>query len=324
MGEGKRGLIKPGDGSANVGLRKTSEKIIMRKVFLLLVGVCLAGLTGCAHVGYLPNDVGCVKKYNFSEDWISTRVAEWAEALQRFKGKPGINYLEIGVFEGRSLIWMLDNILTHPTARAACIDIFPGDTKKVLSDNLAVSGFTNKVKVITGKSQIELKLLPHNSFDFIYIDGSHVAADVLVDAVLSWQLLKNDGLIIFDDYLYKAAVFPLELRPQAAIDAFITAYRNNLEIVHHGYQVILRKKSEDISLLSLGQYVYYWKKKELCLAGTNRPIKLSDSEIKLIERLFMARKFGETKFILSQEILENPDFVNLMKRLKLDLGEDAG
>ncbi|MEI6631273.1 MAG: class I SAM-dependent methyltransferase, partial [bacterium] len=207
-------------------------------------------------------DAADQKKYNFSQDWTSDRVEIWRGPLQRFRGKPGIQYLEIGAFEGRATIWMLENVFTHPTARVTCIDIFPHDTRKILLSNLAISGFTNKAKVITGKSQIALKTLAPDSFDVIYIDGPHVARDVLVDAVLSWQLLKKDGLLIFDDYLYDAGTFPDELRAQVAIDAFITAYRNNLEVVVRNDLVIVRKKSDTVWFVVLDKYWYNWWDKE--------------------------------------------------------------
>ena len=38
------------------------------------------------------------------------------------------------------------------------------------------------------------------AFDFIYIDGSHMRVDVLLDAVLAWQLLKPGGIMALDDY----------------------------------------------------------------------------------------------------------------------------
>lgn len=37
-------------------------------------------------------------------------------------------------------------------------------------------------------------------FDLVYIDGSHMRVDVLVDAVLAWPLLQPGGLMVFDDY----------------------------------------------------------------------------------------------------------------------------
>jgi hypothetical protein len=39
-------------------------------------------------------------------------------------------------------------------------------------------------------------------FDLIDVDGSHLAADVLQDAVLSFHLLRSAGLPIFDDCLW--------------------------------------------------------------------------------------------------------------------------
>jgi hypothetical protein len=51
--------------------------------------------------------------YNFSEDWFTENIPVWLKVLSPFKGKPNLNYLEIGVFEGRSVIWMLENIQTY-------------------------------------------------------------------------------------------------------------------------------------------------------------------------------------------------------------------
>ena len=39
------------------------------------------------------------------------------------------------------------------------------------------------------------------SFDFIYIDPSHQAPDILTDAVLAFKLLRLSGVMVFDDYL---------------------------------------------------------------------------------------------------------------------------
>jgi len=62
------------------------------------------------------------KDYTFSQDWFTYNIPIWEKALADYKDKPGINYLEIGVFEGMSVLWMLENILTHPTAKVTGID----------------------------------------------------------------------------------------------------------------------------------------------------------------------------------------------------------
>ena len=183
---------------------------------------------------------GFLKPYRFSVDWFSSRIQNWKRILAEFQGKPDVHYLEIGVFEGRSFIWMLENILTHPSARATGIDIFPDDLEARFHSNLELTGAADKVSVLKGRSQIVLRGLPLDSFDLIYVDGSHIAKDTLTDAVLSWQLLKPGGILIFDDYLWRPNESS-DTTPHIAIDAFMTAFRDEFEVVLYGYQVALRK-----------------------------------------------------------------------------------
>src|SRR5579872_599214 len=58
----------------------------------------------------------------FSCDFLSPNLPVWEKFLAPLRGKPGIRYLEIGVLEGRSLFWMLENIFTDPTSHATAID----------------------------------------------------------------------------------------------------------------------------------------------------------------------------------------------------------
>lgn len=40
-------------------------------------------------------------------------------------------------------------------------------------------------------------------YDIVYIDGAHDTLNVLSDALLGWGLLREGGLMIFDDYDWK-------------------------------------------------------------------------------------------------------------------------
>ena len=188
----------------------------------------------------LPGATPYSKDYDFSEDWFTFHIAVWNNALASFKGKPNIHYLEIGLYEGRSAIWMLENILTHPSARLTGIDIFSGAVKERFLANVERSGATDKVTTIIGYSQVELRKLSLGSFDVIYIDGSHRADDVLEDAVLSWRLLKEGGVLIFDDYRWNLH-WPPEERPKIALNAFRKFYGRHFEVIHDDYQLIMRK-----------------------------------------------------------------------------------
>jgi hypothetical protein len=184
------------------------------------------------------------KDYVFSDDWFTRKLPIFRKALEPYKGKPGLSYLEVGAYEGRSLLWMLENILTDPGATATAIDPLEGDVERVYTANLRKSGQQRKVRTIVGYSQVELRRLSVDSYDIVYIDGSHTSEDVLEDAVLGWRLVKPGGLLMFDDYEWPGGDPPLPLRerPRPALDVFYAFYGSRLEIVHSDYELIFRRK----------------------------------------------------------------------------------
>jgi predicted O-methyltransferase YrrM len=196
----------------------------------------------------VSDEVAYKYKYQFTSDWFTHNIPVWEKVLAPFRNKPEVRYLEIGLYEGRSVIWVLENILTHPTSRATGIDVFQGSYKDRYFTNIERSGASDRLRTITAYSQVALREMPLESFDIIYIDGSHAKEDVLEDAVLSWRLLKVGGLLIFDDYHWAGFAAsgtsdrPADF-PKTAIDAFAQCFHDHVEVVHNSYQLILRKKS---------------------------------------------------------------------------------
>jgi predicted O-methyltransferase YrrM len=194
------------------------------------------------------------KNYYFSHDWFSRNIPLLLEHLENTIGLPNCQFLEIGSWEGRSTCWFLEKILTHQSSQITCIDTFAGEgylnlERNILETvesrfdwNIAQSGGNAKVKKYVGKSQDILRNLPLNTYDLIYIDGCHLAIDVLSDAVLSWGLLKTGGIVVFDDY---DKVFPEtpSQNTNVAIDAFISCFEPQIQIIHQSHQVYLRKKA---------------------------------------------------------------------------------
>ena len=114
-----------------------------------------------------------------------------------------------------------------------------GEVERRFDHNMRVAHAEGKVTKIKAESRVALRTRPLESYDLIYIDGSHVAADVLEDAVLSFGALKHGGTMIFDDY---QLIRDHELHvPRIAIDAFLDVYRGRYDILHRDYQVIIRK-----------------------------------------------------------------------------------
>lgn len=167
----------------------------------------------------------------FQVDWFDRNAPHWQSYLQRFKDKPDLKFLELGCFEGRATKWLLKNILTDPTSKIIVVDTFAGSPEFSLgnidSSNLEatfkknIAHYKDKVEIWKDRTEV-IDKADYNQFDFIYVDASHRAIDVLHDGVMSFNLLKPGGSIIFDDYKWLAA--SEKERPYEAIQALITIW----------------------------------------------------------------------------------------------------
>lgn len=181
---------------------------------------------------------------SFTYNWSHVREW-WSDLFERYElpGKPNLNFLEVGCYEGQATLWLVENILTHPTSGITVVDTFAGSPElppqpylyERFMENV---GHNYKVAVIRENSRKALRNLAIGR-DFIYIDGSHHSRDVLCDAVQSWELLKPGGLLVFDDYGWST---PEDQNgPAPAIDAFCACYMDELKVIHCDYQVAVEK-----------------------------------------------------------------------------------
>ncbi len=186
----------------------------------------------------------------FEYDWFSSKSSNWKNYLSDYKDKKNLNFLEIGSHEGRSCSWLLDNILTHETSRMHCVDIFYDDGyEKKFGESLKTRFFKNTKKygekIILHEEWSFDFLIKENikreKYDFVYIDGNHYAKCVIEDAILSFKILKLNGILIFDDYQWNRNVLPPTKRPEMAIDAFLQIFANETNVLYTGEQVIIRK-----------------------------------------------------------------------------------
>ncbi|NJO79384.1 MAG: tetratricopeptide repeat protein [Cyanobacteria bacterium RM1_2_2] len=177
------------------------------------------------------------RNYQFTHDWFTHNVSTWEVHLKPFAHYPKVHALEIGSFEGMSACWLLDHVLTHPLAKLTCIDLF---FQESFEANVKQTGAAQKLIRLTGDSHQILATLPSASYDFIYIDGCHLAHHVQQDAALAWRLLKVGGLMVFDDYEWIDPSHPGQ-ETYRGIDAFLDSAQHQLAIVYQGYQVIVRK-----------------------------------------------------------------------------------
>ena len=193
------------------------------------------------------------KEYEFTKNWFDWSPPIWTQLIPLLPERK--NFLEIGSFEGRSTVWTAENMM-EDGGEIVCIDTWEGGMEHVHGEMVGAEGRFDKnmallkekfpergVNKQKGLSTTWLPTLRHENctFDFIYIDGSHVAKDVITDACMSWPMLKISGFMVFDDYLWKPQGLTAMDRPKIAIDAFTNMFENELEVVHVGYQLVVRK-----------------------------------------------------------------------------------
>ncbi|PIQ24745.1 hypothetical protein COW36_23505 [bacterium (Candidatus Blackallbacteria) CG17_big_fil_post_rev_8_21_14_2_50_48_46] len=197
--------------------------------------------------------------YLFHYDWFSPYLSELEPWILPLAGQTGLKILEIGSFEGRSAVWFLEQVLTGPEAALTCIDPWQVTPEMIefepevmlawaearFDSNTALALQKSPARLIKIKASSEVALpgLPAESYDLIYLDGSHRARYVLSDLVLAWRLLKPEGLLCCDDYGYRRFQDPA-WNPALAIDSFLACYQGFYQLLHQGYQVILRKTGD--------------------------------------------------------------------------------
>jgi predicted O-methyltransferase YrrM len=242
----------------------------------------------------------------YTNDWFDGNTALWAELLKDVKGKENLKYLEIGVAEGKSAFWMLENILTHPKSQATLVDPFFRNYRKVFFSNYESYPYKSKIIIKEGLSEVVLRKLPLNHYNIIYIDGSHNGINVFYDLANSWQLLKVGGLLIIDDKQWKEKELPIQLRPEQTVNAFLNVFSDEFEIVHKEYQVWVKKlskpKESSSRFTRLNECFYDWMRKGL-FSLNGESIELKAENMDTLESLLIKNHSFESRSAL---ILKDP------------------
>jgi predicted O-methyltransferase YrrM len=232
------------------------------------------GLIGGAakHVAEVREAFGeQVAQGRFRERWFDMNIVPWSVTFSEiFDRKDRVRILEVGSWEGRSSLFLLTYFTNgHLTAvdtwhggeeyqQKGTRDL--GELEDRFDENLAAHADR-----LTKRKGSSMKVLPTlldeaQEYDLIYVDGSHFADDVLTDGITAWRMLREGGVIIFDDVL-QLSYRRTRANPVWALKVFLKYHKGDYDVVSAGYQMILQKKrsfqdevNTDLSVASAIQY----------------------------------------------------------------------
>ena len=205
-----------------------------------------------------------MSKYEFTVNWFDhTARPLWTRMIPDIAPR---RCLEIGSYEGASACFLIDALAPRHPIELHCVDTWEGgrehrargeDMAAVerrfdanIATAIAAAGNPVQFRKHKGPASRHLpRLISEESlsgyFDFVYVDGSHEAADVLFDGVLGFELLSVGGTMVFDDYIWNPGdprtSDPLG-RPKPAIDALTGILARKIRIVGSpNLQMVLRR-----------------------------------------------------------------------------------
>lgn len=170
-----------------------------------------------------------ILKYNFKSFWFLNNFQIFEYFLPKDLNKK-FNYLEIGTYEGLSLLYVLHK---YKKINATGIDVINILNKKVKS-------FKN-LRMLKSDSIIALRKLNQKKkrFDYIYVDGFHHGEHTIVDAIESFKLLQYQGIMIFDDFM--SVDSKLKYQCSEGLYYFLRFFNKEIKILYFQNLLVIKK-----------------------------------------------------------------------------------
>ena len=153
------------------------------------------------------NSLPAILDFQFGEDKFSFNIPLIEKAIEY----AGINYqdklniLEIGdVGDARSTCFFVEKLLSHPDSKLEIIaHLNDSNTENHFMFNLSLCSNCNKTTSYKGQTREFLSYLVSSDkkYDIIYFNDSSMD-NVMLDGIVCCQLLKDNGVIVFNNYLF--------------------------------------------------------------------------------------------------------------------------
>lgn len=185
-------------------------------------------------------------------NWFEqTAQHNFEEFLLPLAGQVNVRYLQLGVYTGDASAWLCENVLTAEWNFLYDVDTWKGSDEQAHESINFDEVYeiyrvkTENYKQIRTFRQTTVDYLidggADQPFNFIYIDADHTTVGVLLDAELSWPLLKSGGILAFDDYTWNHESGDPRLAPKVGIDLFLHRHEGEYQVLANNTQVWIKK-----------------------------------------------------------------------------------
>ena len=183
-----------------------------------------------------------LKNKRITNDYFSMHSYNFFKYLNFLEGN--FNYLEIGTYEGNSAMFVAN---TFPKSKVYCVDNW-NKTEEYGDQNFDIveknfdyntSSFNNILKFKNNSDDFFKK--NNTLFEVIYIDGYHKDFQVLKDCRNAWKILKKNGLLICDDYIWNFYE-NIKENPCYSINKFMDEIKNENKVLEVSKSQIFIKK----------------------------------------------------------------------------------
>ena len=186
--------------------------------------------------------------------WVEVNLNCFLNLLEKYQEKE-LNILELGSYQGASAFLFL-SILKN--SKITCVDTFADEINFQLFDKTLKKFLIQERAILSKSSTLSFfsKEMKKNFYDIVYIDAGHGYSDVTIDIYCSFDQVRDDGIIIFDDYEWHNKNFmSMDKNVRLAINDFLERANGCYEVLHHGYIVIL-KKTKDFNGFQISNSYY--------------------------------------------------------------------
>ena len=174
--------------------------------------------------------------------------------LSKFINKKN-NILEINADKGYVTKWFLNNLCNNKKSLIISIDSWKKSeeyknykitvNEHIFNENINSTGRELQVNKMKMETDNAIKIIKTNNkteklFNIIYIDASYFNESLMSSCVLAFELLEDNGIMIFDDYIWDD-MYNEFFYSKITIDTFLYTFKTKIKILNDKYQIILQK-----------------------------------------------------------------------------------